>query len=110
MVMLSLIGLPPTAGFVGKTILFMALWEQVQHTGSLVFAALLVASCLSTVLSLHYYLKLPYQLFCGTTQPSIHTSQVNRTEQVVFIGLVLLLLMGFFTASSTIKIISNWSR
>jgi NADH-quinone oxidoreductase subunit N len=63
LVMLSLVGLPPTAGFTGKFLVLTALWDQMQRTGSFLLVALLVASLLSTVLSLYYYFKLPYAKF-----------------------------------------------
>ncbi len=108
LVMLSLIGLPPTAGFMGKLLVFTALWERMQRTGSFVFVALLVACLLSTVLSLYYYLKLPYVLFFKTPYPSAAITSVNQTEQIILWCLVSLLLVGFFTASSLLQVLGSW--
>lgn len=107
-VMLSLIGLPPTMGFLGKSILFAGLWEHIQCTGSFISTALLVSSGLGTTLSLYYYARIPYQLFCGAAQECPPLVHVNHTEQVVFGCLVALLLLGFFAANGVIKAVNTW--
>lgn len=57
--MISLTGLPPTAGFTGKLLLFSSLWSGLDQT---VFQVLFAVAILSTVVSLFFYLKLPYQM------------------------------------------------
>lgn len=109
LVMLSLVGLPPTAGFIGKFLVFTTLWEHMQRTGSFLFTALLVASLLSTVLSLYYYLKLPYVLFCKAPQaPTAIMPSVNKVELIILWCLATLLLVGFFAASSLLKVLGSW--
>jgi NADH-quinone oxidoreductase subunit N len=109
LVMLSLVGLPPTAGFMGKFLVLTALWEHMQRTGSFLSTALLVASLLSTVLSLYYYLRLPYVLFCRVSQvPTSIIPRVNKIEQTILWCLVALLLAGFFAASSLLKVLGSW--
>jgi NADH-quinone oxidoreductase subunit N len=108
LVMLSLTGLPPTAGFTGKLLLFTALWNQTQHAGSFLFVALLVAGLLSTVLSLYYYLKLPYVLFCKATQTTTAMSSINQADQRILSCLSILLLVGFFAASSLLRVLGKW--
>lgn len=108
LVILSLIGLPPTAGFIGKFLLFTTLWEHIQRTGSPLFASLLAASLLGTVLSLYYYLQLPYILFCKAAQSPASTRGVNQTECTVLWCLAILLLAGFFAANSLLKVLSHW--
>lgn len=62
--MVSLTGLPPTGGFIGKLDIFLALGEQYQETGYGLLLLLLVAAILNTVVSLFYYLKPPvYMIF-----------------------------------------------
>ncbi len=108
LVVLSLIGLPPTAGFTGKLLLFTALWEHMQRTGSLLFVALLVASLLSTVFSLYYYLKLPYVLFCKAAQTPTATPSINQADRIILWCLSALLLVGFFAASSLLEMLGSW--
>ena len=56
-ILFSLIGLPPMAGFIGKFAIFMALVNAYQITGGTFLIVLLVIGCLNTVLSLFYYLR-----------------------------------------------------
>ncbi|MCU0317874.1 MAG: NADH-quinone oxidoreductase subunit N [Amoebophilaceae bacterium] len=107
-VILSLIGLPPTAGFTGKFLVFTALWEHIQRTGSPLFVSLLVVGLLGTVLSLYYYLQLPYVLFCKAARLPSSTRNVNQTEYAILSCLAILLLAGFFAADSLLRVLGNW--
>jgi NADH-quinone oxidoreductase subunit N len=62
-VLVSLVGLPPTVGFTAKLFVFSALWEAYQASGDASLAWLLGFGLLNTVVSLFYYLKLPLLLF-----------------------------------------------
>jgi NADH-quinone oxidoreductase subunit N len=109
LVMFSLAGLPLTAGFMGKFLVFTTLWEHMQRTGSFLFAALLVANLLSTVLSMYYYLKLPYVLFCRVPQaPTSIMPKVNKVEHIILWCLAALLLVGFLAASNLLKVLGSW--
>jgi NADH-quinone oxidoreductase subunit N len=107
-VIFALIGLPPTAGFIGKLLLFTALWDHMQRTSNFLFVALWVATLLSTVLSMYYYLKLPYVLFCKPIQPSTATRNINQADLIILWCLATLLLVGFFATSSLLKVLGNW--
>jgi NADH-quinone oxidoreductase subunit N len=61
--MISLTGLPPTAGFTGKLLLFSSLWSGLDQP---VIQVLFSVALLSTVVSLFFYLKIPYQMFFKT--------------------------------------------
>jgi len=99
-VMLALIGLPPTAGFTGKWFLLIMLWEHWQATQSSLGGLLLLVSLLSTVLSLYYYLRLPYILFSKAEQPLVVQARPRKGELLLLACLTLLLFGGFFVASS----------
>ncbi len=68
--LLSLAGIPPTAGFLGKYFIFLALIET-KHYGLAVFAVLYVA------VALYYYFRMVVMMFMReaveTEQPSIST-------------------------------------
>jgi NADH-quinone oxidoreductase subunit N len=68
--MLSLIGLPPTAGFTAKLLIFSALWESYQQTQSPILLALWIFGLLNTLIALAYYIKIPYYLFFGKSSES----------------------------------------
>ncbi|GAB3776423.1 NADH-quinone oxidoreductase subunit N [Spirosoma horti] len=62
-VMLGLTGLPPTVGFTAKLLSFSALYEAYQQTGDNWLLALFVLGLLNALISLVYYLKIPFLLF-----------------------------------------------
>ena len=97
-VMLALVGLPPTAGFIGKFLLFTGLWAHAQCTGSPWSMALLAASLLSTVLSLYYYLKLPYVLFFKPPQQAPIKPRTVQAAPILMALLAILLLVAFFSS------------
>ena len=99
-VMLALVGLPPTAGFTGKFLLLTGVWEAAQHTGSLLYQALWGTSLLGTVFSLYYYLKLPYVLFATAPIQVPAQSRTVRRAAFMLIGLLALLLLVAFGAGS----------
>jgi NADH-quinone oxidoreductase subunit N len=101
-VMLSLVGLPPTVGFTAKLLVFTALFDAWQTSGNGWLLALFVAGLLNAVVSLVYYLRIPYLLFfrpavSEITEPIPALS--NRWAMVLWLlpaltGLVNLLLFG----------------
>ena len=58
--MISLTGLPPTAGFTSKLLIFSALWQTYQETNEALYWVILIIGILNAVVSLFYYLKIPY--------------------------------------------------
>ncbi|GAB3894298.1 NADH-quinone oxidoreductase subunit N [Spirosoma agri] len=69
-VMLALTGLPPTVGFTAKLLAFSALFDAYQHTGDNWLLALFVLGLLNALISLVYYLKIPFLLFFRPVPPS----------------------------------------
>jgi NADH-quinone oxidoreductase subunit N len=61
--LLSLTGLPPFAGFIGKWFLFTAVWARTGGADGGWFAALLVAAALNTAVSLYYYARIIRAMF-----------------------------------------------
>jgi NADH-quinone oxidoreductase subunit N len=93
---IALTGLPPTAGFTGKLFLFSALWESYAATGNQPLLWLLVFGLLNTVVSLFYYLRIPYYAFIRPQQHDIPTNNL-RFENLLGGFLVLLILLLFFS-------------
>lgn len=56
-ILFSLIGIPPLAGFIGKFAVFAALVDGYRYTGSTFLMVLLVIGGLNTAISLFYYLR-----------------------------------------------------
>lgn len=57
LMMFSLVGIPPLAGFIGKFAVFGALADGWRSTGSPLLLGMLVVGGLNTALSLYYYLR-----------------------------------------------------
>ncbi|MBA2117105.1 NADH-quinone oxidoreductase subunit N [Bremerella alba] len=56
--LISLVGLPPLAGFIGKFAVFAGLARGYLASGETYLVALLVIGCLNTAISLFYYLRI----------------------------------------------------
>lgn len=94
--LISLAGLPPTAGFMAKLFLFSGVWEKYQQTGQDFFLLLLVAGLANTAVALFYYLRLPWYMFVRpavTPQVETKSTVLNNLLLVIVVGL---LLVGFF--------------
>ena len=65
-IMVALVGLPPTVGFTAKLLVFSALWEANQSGGDGLLIVLLVVGLLNAIISLFYYFKVPFYLFFRT--------------------------------------------
>ena len=89
-IMIALVGLPPTVGFTGKLLLFTALWESYQTSGSNMLLVVLIFGLLNTAISIFYYIKIPY--FMIFKEPKIGV----RYFQIGFIRNGFLLIFLFF--------------
>jgi NADH-quinone oxidoreductase subunit N len=91
----GLAGLPPTAGFTAKLLVFTALIEgYVQHKTVLLLVLLLVLS-LASVVALFFYVKIPYFLFFGK-EPNHNLLIFNNLDKFILLLLALAGLALFF--------------
>jgi NADH-quinone oxidoreductase subunit N len=100
--MISLVGLPITAGFTAKLLIFTQLWQSKTDTSLLI---LLVAGLLSTAISLYFYLQIPYYLFF---KPKIENLdfQLTTFQKVLMVLLSLALLVLFFKPEWLLNLIN----
>lgn len=91
MILITLIGLPPTVGFTGKLLIWTGLWEQQCHVGGVLFAVLLGFSMLGTVFSLYYYFQLAYELWRPITQQQ--RIQIPSQLSIILVALAAILLL-----------------
>ncbi len=90
--LISLAGLPPTAGFIGKFALFWAVLE-------VSFPILAVIGVLTVIISVYYYFKVLVALFMRAEERPVATQAVALSDR--FAGgvvLILLLLLGIVPA------------
>ncbi len=124
-VMISLVGLPPTAGFTAKLLIFSALWETYQQTGESYLFYLLIFGLFNTVISLFYYLKIPFYMYFKNAETVEETNRysyreenkgiANKTtvinfplwEKILAIGLIFPLLFLFFKTDWLMNFISH---
>jgi NADH-quinone oxidoreductase subunit N len=93
--LIALTGLPPTAGFSAKLFIFSALWESYQLTGKQILLWLLIFGLLNTVVSLFYYLKIPYFAFLKESKVA-EKQNFKQSTNLLGLILVLLILVMFF--------------
>ncbi len=92
-ILMSLTGLPPTAGFSAKLLLFTQVYQQFATEADMLWLSYLIIGILSTVLSLYYYLKLPIAYFLK--EPKNKFSLPTFTQALAAIILALLMFWGF---------------
>jgi NADH-quinone oxidoreductase subunit N len=104
-VMISLAGIPPTAGFFAKLNIFSALWETYQNTNQPMLLWLFVFGLLNTAIALFFYLKIPFYLFFKEPLEN-QTFELNSKQYFLTIILVLPILILFFKADWLMDLIS----
>src|SRR5690606_17437318 len=93
-VLVSLTGLPPTAGFIGKFLVFSAGIENYVLSGSVWMLALLATGAVTTVVSLFYYFKIPLNAYLKRPSDE-NTSVIHPQPWTYFILLLTILLLVF---------------
>ena len=93
--LVALTGLPPTAGFTAKLFIFSSLWESYQETHKSLLFWLLVIGLINTVISLFFYLRIPYYAFIKTGEASTIQKKAGF-ENLLGLILVVLVVVIFF--------------
>ena len=100
-VMIALTGLPPTAGFTAKLVVFSGIWSKYLQLGDSSYLWLFVFGLFNAVISLFYYLKIPYFLFIKNAEDSAsHKNKTSSLLNYLTIILVFVLLLWFFIPGS----------
>jgi NADH-quinone oxidoreductase subunit N len=81
---LSLVGIPPLAGFVGKLMLFLAAIDAG-------YAWLAVVAVINTVISLFYYLRVLGPMYFDDADAPVHTLGVSAAVAMLAAGLLTVL-------------------
>ncbi|MFY7828573.1 MAG: NADH-quinone oxidoreductase subunit N [Flectobacillus sp.] len=94
--LVSLAGLPPTAGFFAKFNIFSSLWEAYQKADSQknILLLLFIFGLFNTAVSLFFYLKIPFYLFFKNAEQEFDAS--ISTGQYVLACILGMPLLGFF--------------
>ena len=96
-VLISLTGLPISAGFTAKLFAFSAVYGVYQQGHNSWLLALLITGAITTVVSLFYYIKIPLNLFLKRTEAGVNPliKSHNIIAMAVIIS-VILVLLGIF--------------
>ena len=97
-VLIALTGLPPTAGFVAKVLVFSSAIEVYNSGGSVLIFWLLITGALTTVVSLFYYLKIPLYAYLKAAENSHEPAQKNGDvlSFVIILLTSLLIVLGIW--------------
>jgi NADH-quinone oxidoreductase subunit N len=96
-VLISLTGIPVSAGFTGKVFVFSATYSVYQHTKDPWLLAMLATGALTTVVALFYYIKIPLNLFLKRTE--LLLSENKWSIKLVVLSVVIaaaLIVFGIF--------------
>jgi len=96
-VAISLIGIPPTVGFVAKLMVFTSTFSVFQASGDTGVLLLLIVGALTSAISLFFYFKIPLYAFLRSSDQPIPTKkQVNVLLVIAYILTVLVVVFGLF--------------
>lgn len=93
--LISLTGLPITAGFTAKLFVFSGLLDAWSETGKTMLIVLFSFGWLNTVVALYYYLRIPYFLFMKESNKTHQTAHSGFFE-IVFGSILAMILIGLF--------------
>ncbi|MBD1433807.1 NADH-quinone oxidoreductase subunit N [Sphingobacterium sp. DN00404] len=97
LVAISLIGIPPTVGFVAKLMVFTSTFSVFQSSGDTGALLLLIIGALTSAISLFFYFKIPlYAFLRSSDQPVILKKQFGVLLVIAYILTALVILFGIF--------------
>ncbi|MES2266544.1 MAG: NADH-quinone oxidoreductase subunit N [Bacteroidota bacterium] len=93
-VLISLTGIPISAGFTGKVVVFSAVYGVYQQTHDIWLLTLLITGAVTTVVGLFYYIKIPLNLFLKRAE--IVPNEVWYSRNLVILSSIVALLLIIF--------------
>lgn len=93
-VLISLTGIPISAGFTGKVVVFSAVYGIYAQTHDAWLMSLLIAGAVTTVVGLFYYIKIPLNLFLRRVEFD-HNVEKNYRVLVIISSVITFLLIIF---------------
>lgn len=107
-IMIALVGLPPTAGFTAKFYLFSALWQEFQAGSDYYLLGFLIVSVLTVVFSLFYYFRIPFYYFLKSGSGS-NSASIDLSHKIFATILVMILLWFFLSPEILNNIVLNFN-
>jgi len=89
-ILISLTGIPVTAGFYGKFLVFSSVYTVYQESHNVWFLLLMITGAVTTVVSLFYYIKVPLNLFLRKTE---RTTGFASTSSYLLVSIAIISLL-----------------
>ncbi|MDT3404839.1 NADH-quinone oxidoreductase subunit N [Mucilaginibacter terrae] len=101
--LISLTGIPVSAGFSGKLLVFSAVYEVYQNGRNVILLALLITGAATTVVSLFYYIKIPLYLFLKKADADTGNYPATSKNLLIMIVIIAIavVLLGIFPQALT---------
>ena len=106
--MLGLTGLPPTVGFTAKLLSFSALFDAYGQTGKPWLLALFALGLLNALISLVYYLKIPFLLFFRPLTGEYRAERLSRAAVWLAVSLVIPIIGLFLKPDWLLTLLTGW--
>ncbi len=95
--LISLAGLPITAGFMGKFFVFSSVYGVYTNGHNIWMLLLLITGVITTVVSLFYYIKIPWSLFIKKSETVINGKKDSQNLLIIASVLsFIIILLGLF--------------
>lgn len=96
-VLISLTGLPVSAGFTGKLFVFSAVYGVYEQNHNIWMLLLIITGAITTVVSLFYYIKIPLNLFLKRSE--LPAKPVKKSQNIIILTCFIcffIILIGLF--------------
>lgn len=94
--MVSLVGLPPTAGFMAKLLSFSVVFNAYERQEDVVWLLLLIVGAFTTVVALFFYFKIPLNAFLRSAKQELPELPFSGLWVMALLLSVLVLLLGIY--------------
>lgn len=96
LIVIALVGLPPTVGFTAKLLVFSSLWEVLADQKTL-YTVLFAVGLINTAVGLFYYIKIPFFMFLRDNN-ALTQVKFSLQSRVLLWFLCMLLIVLFFAS------------
>lgn len=93
-ILISLTGLPVSAGFNGKLLVFSSVYQSYEQNHNVWLLILMITGAVTTVVSLFYYLKIPLNMFLRKSE-SVNPDNIFQSNKALLSISVFLTFMIF---------------
>jgi NADH-quinone oxidoreductase subunit N len=96
--LISLTGIPVSAGFNAKVLVFSSVYSVYQSSHNPMLLALLITGAVTTVVALFYYIKIPLSLFLRKqeTEADVYPATSKNLLTMIVVLSIITLLLGIF--------------